>query len=289
MSAPAPPLVLVDGRRVAAGRARVSAFDRGFQYGDALLETLRVDRGRVVALERHLQRLSASAATLGMALPERAAAQWEHDLTDLVRRNGLDDGEAWVRITLTRGAAARGLLPPAGCRPTVIVAAGGLDPAVLRLRRRGATAITLGFGRGAALAAHKHAFYLPAIEGRRQAAAAGADDGLFTGAHGGVECATSANVFAVLDEVLVTPRGGGVLPGVTRARALALARQWGWRAAERRLRRGELAAATEVLLTNALFEAVPVVRLDGRPVGDGRPGPRTRALQRALLDAAAGR
>jgi branched-subunit amino acid aminotransferase/4-amino-4-deoxychorismate lyase len=276
----APPQILLGNRLVTAATARVSVFDRGFQYGDALIETVRIDRGRCVALDAHLRRLTGSAQALGIPLAERA---WQRDLERVIAANGLGAVEAWARITVTRGVAARGLLPPAAAECTVIVAAGALDPAIATQRRRGISAITLEFGRGTALAGHKHAFYLPSIEGKRQAAAAGADDGLFCGPHGGIESGTTANVFAVLDEVLVTPRGGGVLPGITRARVLALAREQGWRLAERKLRRGETAVASEVFLTNALFEVVPVVRLDGRPVGAGRPGVRARTLQRALL------
>lgn len=280
MTKAAPPQILLGTRLVAAATARVSVFDRGFQYGDALIETVRVDRGRCVALEAHVRRLTDSAKALGIALAARA---WQRDLERVIAANDLGAIEAWARITVTRGVAARGLLPAAHAEAAVIVAAGALDPAIATQRRRGITAITLEFGRGTALACHKHAFYLPSIEGKRQAAAAGADDGLFSGLHGGIESGTAANVFAVVDEVLVTPRGGGVLPGITRARVLDQARRQGWRISERRLRRGEAGTASEIFLTNALVEVVPVVQLDGRPVGDGRPGRRARALQRALL------
>lgn len=274
------PYVLLDRRLTRANNARVSIFDRGFQYGDALIETLRIDRGRPIALAAHLDRLHRSATALGIPLPER---DWHHDIGRLVTRNDLTAAEAWARITVTRGIASRGLPPPAVPEPTVILAVGALDPAIATMRRRGIVAITLDFGRGSALAEHKHPFYLPSIEGRRRAATVGADDGLFIGEHGGVEGGTTSNLFARFGDLLVTPRGGGVLPGITRARTLEAARLRGWRVAERRLRRGEVAAAEEIFLTNALFELVPVVRLDGEKVGAGRPGAYARALQRTLL------
>ncbi len=272
--------VLLDRRLMRADSARVPIFDRGFQYGDALIETLRIDRGRPVALASHLERLRRSAAALAIPLPEY---DWPRDLNRVLARNELSAAESWARITLTRGVASRGLPPPIAPEPTVIVAVGALDPAIARMRRHGIAAITLDFGRGSALAEHKHPFYLPSIEGRQRAAAARADDGLFVGGHGGVEGGTTSNLFARFGDVLVTPRGGGVLPGITRARVLEAAQRRGWRVAERRLRRGELAAADEIFLTNALFELVPVVRLDGGKVGTGRPGPYARALQRTLL------
>ncbi len=280
---PATSRVLVDGRLTPADRAVVSVFDRGFQYGDALIETLRVARGDAIAAEAHLQRLQRSANLLGFPLPER---DWRSDIGRLIDVNELSAVEAWARITLTRGTSARGLLPPAAAAARCIVAVGPLDPSISRLRRDGLHAHILGFGRGAALAEHKHAFYLPSIEGRRQAALRGCDDGLFVGPGGAVEGATSANLFAVIDGVLVTPRGGGVLPGVTRARAWAAARARGLRVVARRLPRSQLLGAGEAFLTNALFEVVPLVRIDDAPVGRGRPGALTRALQEDLLNGA---
>ena len=247
---PATSRVLVDGRLTPADRAVVSVFDRGFQYGDALIETLRVARGDAIAAEAHLQRLQRSANLLGFPLPER---DWRSDIGRLIDVNELSAVEAWARITLTRGTSARGLLPPAAAAARCIVAVGPVDPSISRLRRDGLHAHLLGFGRGAALAEHKHAFYLPSIEGRRQAALRGCDDGLFVGPGGAVEGATSANLFAVID---------GVLP------------------------RSQLLGAGEAFLTNALFEVVPLVRIDDAPVGRGRPGALTRALQEDLLNGA---
>lgn len=273
--------ILIDGRMVHAEQARVSVFDRGFQYGDALIETLRCDCGTLIAPAAHLQRLHDSAAALGIRVPER---NLEADVRQLLARNELTTTEAWARITVTRGVGPRGLLPAAILAGTVIVAVGGLDPAIVGMRRHGIAVVTLPFGRGAALARHKHPFYLPSIEGKRLAAAAGGDDGLFTGTRGVVEGGTTANLFAFVDDVLLTPRGGGVLPGITRARTRIAARELGWRIVERRLQRRELAAASEAFLTNALFEIVPIVRIDGAAVGGGRPGTRTRTLQRSLLE-----
>lgn len=271
--------VLLRGRMTRADRAKVSVFDRGFQYGDALIETLRVDRGRPVALAAHIARLRASAGALGIPLPER---DWASEIVRLLARNGLLAQEAWVRLTLTRGPSQRGLLPPAQPEPMWVLSAGPVDTALGKLRRAGVAVVTLDFGRGRALGEHKHAFYLPSIVGKQEAAAAGAFDGLFV-AGGAVQGATTANLFARIRDRLVTPAGAGVLPGVTQARVAAAARAAGWTVERRALARRELAEAEELFLTNSLFEVLPVVRCDGKPVGSGRPGPRARTLQRTLL------
>jgi len=271
--------VLLQGRLVRADRARVSVFDRGFQYGDALIETLRIDRGGIIALEPHLARLTASARALGIPLPE---CDWARDIGRLIERNGLATSEAWARITLTRGVGPRGLLPPTVATPTRVVSCGRIDPGLLEARRRGVAVIRLGFGRGAALGEHKHPFYMPSIVGKEMAAARGAFDGLFIAA-GAVQGATTANLFAVVGEELIAATGAGVLPGVTRARALTAAQALGMKVGRRRLAPSTLVSAREVFLTNSLFEVVPVVRVDGIRVGSGRPGPWCRRLQAILL------
>lgn len=271
--------VLLNGRRTSARQARVSIFDRGFQYGESLIETLRVDRGQPVALDRHRARLEASARALGFPCP---TFDWAAAISRLVQANRLAHAEAWVRITLTRGEGPRRLLPPDVADPKWIITSGRIDAAVVDARRKGVTVVTLGFGRGKALAEHKHAFYFPSIIGKQHATEAGAFDGLFVD-QGFVQCATTANLFARIDDAWVTPKGPGILPGVTRERATAALEAMGYSVAARRLHRRDLPRATEVFLTNSLCEVLPVIRIDGERVGSGRAGATTTAVQSALL------
>src|SRR5512139_709916 len=113
--------VFVNGRFVSAANASVSVFDRGLLYGDGLFETMRAYRGVVFAVEDHLERLRASARILALPIPEY---EWRGVCGDLLRRNGLRRGDAWIRLMITRGVGETGLLPPGAPEPTTIVIAG---------------------------------------------------------------------------------------------------------------------------------------------------------------------
>lgn len=263
-------LAWLDGSILPAARARISIFDRGFLYGDALFETVRVADGRLVLWHRHLRRLFASLDAFGIARPD---ADLEAASRSLVAASGLRDGA--LRVTVTRGSG-EGLRPPAGLRPTVVVTLRELPPGLGRDSEHGVSAVRLAFGRGLgrADAGHKSVAYLGSILGRRDAASAGADDGLFVEADGQVSEATAGNVLVVRGRRLSTPTpASGCLPGVTRSIALSLARRAGLDVREEAIPATSLGRADEILLTGSIVGILPVVRLDGRPVGSGRPGP----------------
>jgi branched-chain amino acid aminotransferase len=266
--------VHLNGRIVAAKTAAISPFDRGFLYADGLLETLRAYNGQAFALERHVGRLSASAEFLEIPVP---AVSWAAAVARLLQRNRLTD--AWVRITLTRGPATRGLDIPKRQTPTLLIAAGCIDPAIASRQRRGVRLVSVPHRRDPYLAAHKTLNYLPAILARTAAARAGAYDALFTDARGGVFETTTANIFVVRGDEISTPREG-VLPGVTRALVIAASRELGFRVRERPFTLGELAGADEAFLTSSLVEVLPVLAVDDVRIGAKR-GPRTRQLQSA--------
>ncbi|MFM7737060.1 MAG: aminotransferase class IV [Alphaproteobacteria bacterium] len=261
-----------------AARARVSVFDRGFLYGDALFETLRVVDGHPVPWRPHLRRLHASLRAFGIARPD---VDLEAAARALVAASGRRDGA--LRVTVTRGTG-EGLLPPAGLRPTVVITLRALPPRLARDLEHGISVVRLGFGRGLgrADAGHKSVAYLGSIEGRRTAARSGADDGIFVEADGRVSEATAGNLLVVRGARLSTPPpASGCLPGVTRAIALSLARRAGLDVREEAIPATSLARADEILLTGSVVGILPVVRLDGRPVGTGRPGAVARLLARA--------
>lgn len=268
--------VYVDGRLVAAHRARLDVFDRGLLYGDGLLETLRCYAGEPFALDRHLARLRESAAFLEIPVPRIA---WRRVIDAVLRRNRLTQLDAWVRITLTRGAGARGLTPPRRPVPTLVVAAGSIDPAIAAQQRRGVRLMPVALRRDPFFAAHKTLSYLPGIVARNVAARTGADDALFVD-RGRVLETPTANLFAFHGEELWTPRSG-VLRGVTRGLVIEIAAGRGLRVRERSLRLEELEGADEAFLTSSLTEVVPVIAVAGARIGKGEPGQRTRALQRA--------
>ena len=277
MSTRAATVVQLNGRFVAAQRARISVFDRGLLYGDGLFETLRAYQGRPFALDAHLGRLQESADFLGFVVPRRP---WRRDIESLLRKNGLLASDGWVRITVTRGVGARGLLPPAHPRPALIVMAGRLDPAIARVQRFGARVALVPFARHGFLAEHKVLSYLPGVLGKVMAARHEAFDGLFVNADGLVTEGTTTNVFAWRGRRLFTPPIAGILPGITRRMIIELATAGGVRVAERPLRADDLLDADEVFLTSSLAEVVPVIAVNAHKIGEGTVGPRTQRLQR---------
>ncbi len=269
-------VVSVGGRLVPAARASISVFDRGFLYGDAVFETVRAYQGRLFLWPQHERRLHASLRAFGIARPSfdlRRAAE------EVLAACGL--AEATVRVTVSRGSG-EGLVPPADLVPTVVIMPRPVPGDLPELRARGASVIRLPFGRGLGgiTDGHKTTAYLGAVIGKSRAAKRGALEAIYVERDGTVSEGTTSNVFLVRRGALVTPPiEAGCLPGVTRSVVLQLARRAGLELQVRPVRSAELDAADELLLTASTLEVMPVVRLDGRRVADGAPGPVTRLLQ----------
>ena len=276
-------VVYRNGRFLPAREATVSALDRGLLYGDGLFETILVRAGKPVALAAHLERLRQSARALRLPVPDDDET-WRRRVTALVRRNGLERDDAAVRLTLTRGIGGDGLLPPARPRPTVLLTVRPLDPALPRLRRRGVRVELLPFHPGLAglLAGVKTTDYLTAMIGKQRARRAGAFEGIYTGGGGEVFEGTTSNLFVVRRGRLATPPlAAGILPGVTRAQVLRIAREEGIAVVERRLRRADLLGADEAFLTASTIGVLPI-RAVGRHRLRRHPGPVTSQIQGAL-------
>jgi len=271
-----PACVYVNGDLVAGGDAVVSVFDRGLLYGDGLFETVRVYGGRPFALADHLERLRRSAAMLGFAVPR---LPWQRVVRSLLDRNGLAAADAWVRVIVTRGSGWPNLRPPPRPRPTVIVVAAAIDPALRRAQRRGVRVHLLPFAREGFLSEHKLLDYVPALLGKRFAARHDAYEGLYVNAEGLVTEGTTSNVFVWERSVLVTPPVTGILPGVTRRLVTEVAASVGVAVEERPLPARRVLRAREAFLTSSVAEIVPIVQVDAQVVGTGQPGARTRQLQ----------
>jgi branched-subunit amino acid aminotransferase/4-amino-4-deoxychorismate lyase len=272
-------LVWLNGRLVPAGAARVPALDRGLLHGDGVYDTWRTYGGTPFAVAAHVRRLAIAARVLGLS-PPGTASVWEARSRLLLRRNRLAD--AAIRLTITRGPAGEPLLPERRARPTVLLTVRRLPADLARRKARGVTAVRLPFPRdaGPPWGGLKLVGHASAVAGRLLAARRHADEGLYVTAAGDVTEATTANVFVVVDDALVTPAlDAGILPGVTRGLVLRLARRAGLRVHEHPLTAARMRRARECFLTASTVEVLPIVRLDGRPVGDGRPGPITRFLQ----------
>ncbi len=252
---------LLNGRFIAEQEARVPVSDRGFLYGDAAFDTLCAYGGRIFRADRHLQRLASSLTALRID-PPRTLVQMEHDLYQVIERNAIRD--AILRITVSRGSGARGPGIRGVGSPTYLIACypgAASDPAKtsVRLAQVGVTRTA-----PQSLPPHaKTANYLNSILALAEASDAGADEALLLDSRGCVaECAYS-NVFFVSDAVLVTPAlDAGILPGVTRAAVIELARGHGVEVQEISMEPAKARAAAEIFITNSVRGVVPVHALD---------------------------
>ncbi len=276
--------VYLNGKLLPASGARISALDRGFLYGDGLFETVRSYRGRIFALREHIARLATSCQILGLPVPR---VDWEESLDGVLRRNELQGRDAWVRITVSRGPSPPDLRPPSRPTPTVLVTAGPVPETVRRLQARGARVILLPFARDGFLSEHKTLDYLPAVIGKAMAARRRAFEALYVTSRGRVTEGTTSNVFAVFGHRLLTPPASGILAGITRKHILSLAERAGLEPVERVLTTAALEKAEEVFLTSTIVEVLPVVAIDGKPVGTGKVGEATRRLQEMFRRAVA--
>lgn len=278
-------LVWLNGRIVDARAARISALDRGLLHGDGVYDTWRTYGGRPFAVAAHIRRLAAATRMLHLP-PPGPADVWERRARRLVARNGFVD--ATIRLTITRGDAGDALVPTRPAPPTLLLTSRMLPPDLDAMQARGIAAVLLPFGRDAATpwAGFKTVGHPSAVVGRMLAARRKAGEGLYVDAEGNVTEATTANVFAVVGRTIVTPPSQGeVLGGVTRDLVLRLARRAGLAVREDVLPARRVQAARELFVTASTVEVLPVVRLEGRPVADGNPGPITRRLQAAYRTA----
>nr|PZN45859.1 MAG: D-amino acid aminotransferase [Bacillota bacterium] len=273
-------MVYLSGRFLPYGQAAVPVEDRGFLFGDGIYEVFRVYRGRPFRFQDHLERLTRSAREIRLDLPD---LDWAAITGELLERNGLKGGDATVYLQVTRGAAAPRThwFPPPGTPATVLMLARPARPVDPELVESGATAITHPDERWGRCDI-KSINLLPNVLAKQRAVEAGAHEALFV-RDGVVLEGASSNLFAVLDGRLVTyPRGPRILAGVTRGVVLELARELGIPVVEGPILVSDLDRATELFITSTTAEILPVVRVDGRPIGDGRPGPVTRALYTAF-------
>jgi branched-chain amino acid aminotransferase len=256
-------IACVQGRFVPAERATVSAFDRGFLYGDGVFETLRIRDGQPLQWSAHYARLQRGAALLGIHLPFDEAAL-AACVARLVLRNRLR--EASVRITVSRGRGPRGYSPRGADTPTWTLSAHTL-PDLAAIRRRGWALRTssLRLAAGDPLAAIKSCNKLVNVLARAEAEAAGADEALLLNGRGHVVEAASASIFwAERDSLVTPPLTAGALEGVTRATVLELCRELRIPVRIRCAGLARLARSDGAFVALSTLGLVPVRAVDGR-------------------------
>lgn len=269
-------IVYLNGQLLPLEKAAISPLDRGFLFADAIYEVARFHCGRPFHLEEHLARMREGLAALRI---EADTGFYPEAARRLLAENGLLDADAIVYAQVSRGAAPRvHAFPPEGTPPTVFAFARASDPAP---PEEGGSAILLPDQRWGRCDI-KTVMLLPNVLAAQQAREAGAVDAILV--RGGLALeATKANVFAVLDGRLRTaPTGPAILPGVTRSAAIAAAGRLGIAVEERALTIEELLGAAEVFLASTTLWTYPLIRIGGRRIGDGRPGPIAARLKEAL-------
>lgn len=257
-----------NGDFLPAERPAIAADDRGLLLGDGLFETIKCAAGRPLRWQRHMERLATGASFLGIPMRSTNAAM-QAAACELLARNRL--AEAVLRLTLTRGSGARGLLPPADPEPTLLLATAPLPrprPVV-----RAIVAATVRRNERSPLARVKSLNYLEGVLARAEAERRGVEDAILLNLTGRPVEASAANLFLWLDDRLVTPPvGEGALPGTMRAEIMARTA-----VEERPLEIADLSRAREAFLANALGIRA-LVAVDEQSIGSGEPGPMTRRL-----------
>lgn len=287
----------LDGRLVSADVPHLSVADRGFQLGDGAFETMRARRGVVIEWAEHLTRLHESLAALRIPLPA-ADEMLFGGIRELLATEGLDGdgrapgsvpGDAALRITVSRGTIVRrGLLPPGweSVEATVAIQAWAYVAPPAAILARGVHAIAASIRRDptSPLTSIKTTSRADYVHAKLEAERAAVDDALFLTTDGRVSEGTTANVWVIVGERLLTPPpSAAILAGTTRGWLLEHAASPGAAliAEERDLRPDDLAAADEAFLSSSVAGIVPLTAFEGRPIGSGQPGERTLALRAA--------
>jgi branched-chain amino acid aminotransferase len=279
--------IWVDGELVDAEARHLSAFDRGFQLGDGVFETLRARAARPTELPEHLARLRRSAEGLDIALGADADERIAAGVAEVLTAERLDgpDGDASIRITVSRGVMpGRGLLPAGRPAPTIVIQAWPVPPTPADHLERGLHLVVSQVRRDPAnpLSALKTTSRADYVYARLEARRAGGDDALFLTTDGFLSEATSANIFLVRGTELATPAlGCAILPGTTRTWLLGWASEAGLAPVEGWLTSAELASADEAFLCSSVAGVLPVTTFEDRPIGGGRPGPWTMRAREA--------
>ena len=280
--------IYLNDRFVKEEEAVISVFDHGFLYGDGVYETIRSYGSRIFMRDQHLARLRRSADAIGLTIPI-PGHRWPALLHEAMRRNdvGLQHSDAYLRITITRGAGDIGLDPALCPTPTVVIMTKPLHPLPPEQYRIGVNLIVARTRRNlpSALSPQiKATNFLNNILAKREAIAAGAFDSILLNWESHLTECTVSNLFFVRRGRLCTPAlACGLLDGITRDMVLNLARDAQIPIDEGHFGIEAIHQADECFLTNTSMEVMPVTRVDEHPVGNGIPGPLTQQLHRLFI------
>jgi D-alanine transaminase len=279
-------IVYVNGRYLPYAEAAVHAEDRGFQFADAVYEVCEVKAGRLVDETRHMGRLDRSLSELGMPQPMSPGA-WSRVLRETVRRNRVRDGLVYLQVS--RGAGPRNFLfPPAGTLPTVVCLARSVAPAPQEAAAEAGIGVKTMPDPRWDRCDIKTVMLLPAALAKEAARAEGAKEAWFFDRDGFVTEGASSNAWIVDGEGRLITRAcdTALLRGITRTTLIDLLKRQGLELVERPFTVAEAKAAREAFITSATNTVMPVVAIDGQPVGNGAPGILTQKLRSEFHTAA---
>lgn len=272
--------VYINGQLVPKEEAKISVFDHGLLYGDGVFEGIRAYNGRIFKLDEHIQRLYRSAHTFLIELPI-SQAEMRNAVIETLRANDLRD--AYIRITVSRGTGLgldpRNVVGP----PTIIIITDKLSLYPESMYENGLEVITVSVRVPPAQAIDPRVKslgkYINNIMAKFLANQYGAGEGLMLTVDGYVAEATGDNLFIVSDGAIYTPPASvGILEGITRNTVIELAKKEGYKVEERMMTLYDVYNADEAFLTGTAAEMIPMVKLDGRTIGTGKPGPITKHL-----------
>ncbi|MFV2065492.1 MAG: branched-chain-amino-acid transaminase [Pirellulales bacterium] len=279
--------VYINGTLYGKEDAKVSVYDHGFLYGDGVFEGLRSYGGRVFRMEAHIRRLWDSAKAIWLEIPMTQQAM-SRAIDDTLKANGIDDG--YIRAIVTRGVGTLGLDPDKTHDSQVIIIADTIALYPQEIYENGLEIVTVSVVRThpAALDPRiKSLNYLNNILAKIEGLQAGCIEAMMLNHKGEVAECSGDNIFLLRDGVLQTPpTDAGILEGVTRGAVIELAEASGLTVRQIPLTKHDVYIADEVFLTGTAAEVVPVVKVDSRTIGEGKPGPVTRDLSRRFHELA---
>lgn len=272
--------IYIDGTLFDKENAKISVYDHGLLYGDGVFEGMRIYGGRVFRLDEHIDRLWASAKAIWLEIPMTKEEMCKA-VNDTASLNGITEG--YVRLIVTRGVGTLGLDPTKCPKPSVIIITDKIALYPDELYEKGLTIVTSSIPRTHPVALSpriKSLNYLNNILAKIEGMQAGCVESLMLNHKGEIAECTGDNIFLIHKGKISTPPvDAGILEGVTRNAVIEVARTAGIEVREVTLTKYDAYVADEIFLTGSAAEVIPVVKLDGRTIGTGKPGPITRDLE----------